>query len=148
MVPRSTPALGGTDPDGAPEDPWLRPFEPLRTEPDARTRSSSRGPGSRTEQAGRAHPLPAEPVDQARCRDTFAHKGGRLPGGSGPLTFALLDEAAGLRVQAGHERGQLLAGLLAGGAEIGALEDPPELEDGGDYLVVVQPQVVDAGLLR
>src|SRR5687768_9534077 len=69
-----------------------------------------------------------------------------LGGHAGAQPLAALHEPRRLGVETGEEQGQLLAGLLALGAEVRALEDLPGAQDRADDLVVVQPQVVDAGL--
>src|SRR3954452_6426699 len=67
-------------------------------------------------------------------------------GDAGAGALPALDEPRRLGVQAAEELGELLAGALALRAEVGALEDLPLAQDGADHLVVVQPEVVDAGL--
>src|SRR5688572_2139380 len=60
------------------------------------------------------------------------------PGGDpGPHALATLHELRRLCVEAGQELRELLAGLLAGGAEVSAVEDLPEAQDRGDDLIVV-----------
>ena len=82
----------------------------------------------------------------ARCgpedRNVIApsHLDRHLAAGGDPGAHALaaLHELRRLRVETDQELGELLAGLLADGAEVGALEDLPEPQDRGDDLVVVQ----------
>src|SRR4051812_47071218 len=67
-------------------------------------------------------------------------------GDAGAQTLAALDELGRLRVEAGEELGEFVPRLLTCGAEVGALEDLPGAQDRADDLVVVQAQVIDAGL--
>src|SRR6201997_3696176 len=59
---------------------------------------------------------------------------------------ALLLIVLRLGVEHREEERELIAGLFAGGAKVGALEDSPKPQHGLDHRVVVQAQVVDAGV--
>src|SRR3954451_949894 len=63
-----------------------------------------------------------------------------LGGHTGAHPLPVVDELRRLLVEAGQERAQPLAGLLALGAEVGAVEHLPGAQDGADHLVVVQPR--------
>src|SRR3712207_9293744 len=81
---------------------------------------------------------PATATPQGPSSDLDGHLALGRHAGAQPLPA--LDELRRLGVEAGEERGELLAGLFALGTEVAAVEHLPGTQDRADHLVVVQPE--------